>query len=131
MNHRHLRPLAMTLFLLPEGCSPASLKAARVSSAYAQSTDPDIFKKYAGRSLKLSVDQMRALGGTSLPWETRKDRPIYLAAPDFTYAERRPIDEAVRSLEYHNFDVRRPVLQNGELPTDAPFAELRAHSTPT
>ena len=109
---------------LPEGCTPASFKAARVSSAYAQSTDPDVFKKYARRSLKLSVDQMRALGGTSLPWEARRDWPIYLAAPDFSYAERRPIDEAVRSLEYHNFDVRRPVLQNRELPLDAPFAEL-------
>ena len=104
---------------LAEGSLAAGLKASRVSSAYAQTTFPDAFKMFVQRSLRLTVEQMNSLGGISLPWEDRPKYPIYLAAPDFSYADRRAIDEALRSLEYHNFAVRRPVQENGELPQDA------------
>ena len=56
------------------------------------------------------------IGDASLPWENRCRYQIYLAAPDFSYAERRAIDAAIASLTHHNFAVRRPVLENGELP---------------
>lgn len=109
---------------LPEGSLAAGLKATRVGSAYAQTTSPDVFKTYVERSLRLTVEQMGALGGVSLPWEDRPKHPIYLAAPDFSYADRRVIDEALRCLEYHNFAVRRPVEEHGELPPDADIGAL-------
>lgn len=102
-----------------EGNLSAGLKAARVGSAYAQTTFPDLFKTYVERSLRLTVEQMNALGGTFMPWEDRPKYTIYLAAPDFSYADRRAIDEAIRSLEYHNFAIRRPIQEYGELPKNA------------
>ena len=110
---------------LGEGSRSASHKAARISSAYAQTLYPDVFKKYVERALKLTVDEMCEMGGTSLPWEERKKQQIYLAAPDFSYGDRRAVDEAIRSLSYHNFRVRRPVQENGELPKDAGIADLQ------
>lgn len=104
---------------LDEGTQAAGLKAAKVSSAYAQTTYPDTFKTYVQRALKLSVEQLLNLGGTSLPWEDRPQYPIYLAAPDFSYVDRSAIEKAIASLKYHNFVVRRPVQENGELPPDA------------
>lgn len=109
---------------LNEGILSAGLKAARVSSAYSQTTFPDLFKTYVERSLNLSVEEMSDLGGTFLPWEERPKFPIYLAAPDFSYADRRAINEALRSLQYHNFNVRRPVQENGELPLDSNLGAL-------
>ena len=110
---------AAYISFLHEGPLGAGLKATRVSSAYAQTTRPDTFKTYVQRSLKLNVEQMLDLGGTSLPWEDRPNYPIYLAAPDFSYGDRNAIDKALASLKYHNFVVRRPVQENGELPRDA------------
>jgi nucleoside 2-deoxyribosyltransferase len=115
---------AIFLNFIAEGVVAAGLKAARVSSAYAQTTFPDVFKKYVDRSLKLSIEQMTNLGGVSLSWEERPGYQIYLAAPDFSYADRRAIDDAVSSLQYHNFCVRRPVQENGELPKNANIGEL-------
>ena len=111
--------------LRQEGPSAAAWKAARTSSAYAQTTEPDIFHRYVERSLKLTIDQMKNLGGVFLPWEERSKLSIYLAAPDFSCADRRAIDEAVRSLEYHNFRVRRPIQENGELAPEAGLGELK------
>ena len=98
------------------GSVEAGWRATYAAAAYSQTTYPDLFKTYVQRDLKLTVAEMQSLGGVLLPWEKRRDHPIYLAAPDFSYADRRAIDKAIASLTYHNFLVHRPVVENGELP---------------
>jgi nucleoside 2-deoxyribosyltransferase len=107
-----------------EGPVPAAWKAARASSAYAQTTNPDLFEQYVQRGLKLALAQMKDLGGVSLPWEHRKELSIYLAAPDFSHGNRTAINDVIKSLEYHNFWVRRPIKEIGELPPGSGLGQL-------
>lgn len=106
------------------GRAEAGWRATYAAAAYSQTTFPDVFETYVQRDLKLTLDQMRQLGGTSLPWETRNEYPIYLAAPDFTHGDRRAIEKVIASLGYHNFRLRRPVIENGELPAGSNSTEL-------
>lgn len=115
---------AAFVYFLKEGVESASWKAGRVSSAYAQTTYPDTFKHYVDGSLLISVEEMKDLGGVFLPWEKRPHWQIYLASPDFSYQDNQSIEYAVKALEYHNFRVRRPVKENGELEKDAQFGKL-------
>jgi nucleoside 2-deoxyribosyltransferase len=117
---------AVFVSLLGEGAFDAGWKAARAATCYAQTTYPDDFKRDVQRSLALSVDQMRGLGGTVLPWHVRPAFQIYFAAPDFSYIDRTHIEEALRALAYHNFRLRRPVQENGELNPQSPMHEMRA-----
>jgi nucleoside 2-deoxyribosyltransferase len=103
---------------LSNGHVAAAWRANYAAAAYSQTTNPDLFKSYVQRDLKLGLDEMRQLGGVFLPWEERPKQPIYLAAPDFSYADRRAIDRAIASLAYHNFTLRRPIVENGELPVE-------------
>ncbi|EJS4060300.1 TPA: nucleoside 2-deoxyribosyltransferase [Vibrio parahaemolyticus] len=82
---------------------------------YSQTTFPDDFKTLVERSNRVSLEKHKALGGISLPWHIRPSYQIYLAAPDFSYVDRTHLEQAIASLEYHNFIVRRPVIENGEL----------------
>lgn len=116
---------AAYLSALPSGAAEAGWRATRAASAYAQTTFPDDFKKAVQMSLNLSLDDMRGLGGVRLSWETRASLNVYLAAPDFADGERGAIDEVISSLTYHNFQVRRPVQENGELPKDSDFSTLK------
>jgi len=104
----------------------AAWRATFAAAAYSQTTYPDLFKAYVQRDLMLELDEMQGLGGVTLPWEKRREYPIYFAAPDFGYGDRRAIDSALASLEYHNLFVRRPVIENGELPSGAPSAVLQS-----
>ena len=117
---------AVFVSLLDLGVIEAAWKAARAATCYAQTTYPDDFKRDVMRSLALTVDQMRGLGGTVLPWHARKDFQVYFAAPDFSYVDRTHIEEALEALEYHNFRVRRPVQENGELPPQSSIEEMAA-----
>jgi nucleoside 2-deoxyribosyltransferase len=110
---------AAYLASLEEGSVEAGWRATYAAAAYSQTTYPDLFKAYVQRDMKLDTAEMRQLGGVFLPWEKRREHPIYLAAPDFTYIDRRAIDKAIASLTYHNFVVRRPILENGEIPVDS------------
>jgi nucleoside 2-deoxyribosyltransferase/sugar/nucleoside kinase (ribokinase family) len=101
--------------MLDQGPAAAGTVASFVSAAYAQTTEPDIFKKYAQRSLRTGAQTLAELGGTLLPWEMRRSCEIYLAAPDFSDRPRPEIERAVAALEYHNFRLRRPVKENAEL----------------
>ncbi|CAK7054721.1 MAG: hypothetical protein DELT_01164 [Desulfovibrio sp.] len=107
------------------GCIEAGWRASYAAAAYSQTTYPDLFKTYVQRDLELTVDDMQQLGGAYLPWEKRREYQIYLAAPDFSYAKRQAIDTALASLAYHNFFVRRPIVENGELQADSGHAELQ------
>jgi nucleoside 2-deoxyribosyltransferase len=108
-----------------KGSVEAGWRATYASAAYSQTTNPDLFRQYVQRDLKLSLDEMRGLWGTFLPWQQRKTLPIYLAAPDFADADRLAIDRALASLHYHNFCVRRPIVENGELPKGSDAAALQ------
>jgi nucleoside 2-deoxyribosyltransferase len=108
------------------GPTEAGWRATRAASAYAQTTYPDDFRDTVQQSLKLSLQAMRDLGGVFLPWEVRPSLDIYLAAPDFAEGDRKAIEEVIRSLAYHNFALRRPVQENGELAKDSDFATLKA-----
>jgi sugar/nucleoside kinase (ribokinase family) len=70
------------------GLVEAAWRATYASSAYAQTTDLIIFRDYVHRDSKLSLSQLRDLGGTILPWEVRRAYDIYLAAPDFKGPEK-------------------------------------------
>lgn len=110
------------------GYVEAAWRATYAAAAYSQTTDPDLFKTYVQRDLKLTLDDMQQLWGVFLPWKTRREYPVYLAAPEFSYGDRRAIDKTIASLSYHNFVVRRPVVENGELPAgSAPTALLRTY----
>ncbi|WP_321449308.1 nucleoside 2-deoxyribosyltransferase [uncultured Cohaesibacter sp.] len=102
----------------------AAWRGASAATVYSQTTYPDDFKRDVERSLKLSVDELRDLGGTVLPWHARRSFSIYLAAPDFSYIDKPEIDRAIDALKYHNFYVRRPVEENGELPLGSSDAVL-------
>lgn len=108
------------------GPSEAAWRASLTSSAYAQTTEPDTLQTYVRRDMKLPLPQLRDLGGTSLPWESRSEFAIYLAAPDFSNVDRRAIDRAISALKYHNFAVRRPVIENGELPPNSDRIDVAA-----
>ena len=115
---------AAYLTCLSDGPLGAVWRASMAASAYAQTTEPDLFKTYVQRDLRLTVSELQELGGTSLPWDSRRTYQIYLAAPDFKNADRAAIERAISALTYHNFSVRRPVVENGELPKDSDLITL-------
>lgn len=102
----------------------AAWRGMQVATVYSQTTWPDDLRRDVQREFRLTVDNVRQLGGVTLPWHVRPMLPIYLAAPDFSYAGHREIDVALSALEYHNFRVRRPVQENGEAAPNAPLESL-------
>ncbi|MCA9803213.1 MAG: nucleoside 2-deoxyribosyltransferase [Cyanobacteria bacterium HKST-UBA02] len=96
----------------------------QAASRYSQTTDVDDFKRGVQRDLALDVGDVRSLGGVSLPWYDRPALDIYLAAPDFSYVDRHEVEIVVEALKYHNFVVRRPVVENGEAKLGTPPKEL-------
>ncbi|MEP7457518.1 nucleoside 2-deoxyribosyltransferase [Phyllobacterium sp. SB3] len=107
------------------GWEEAAWRGARAATSYSQTTYPDDFRRDVERELKLSLGELRDLGGTILPWHERPFFSIYLAAPDFSYTDKPEIDHAVEALRYHNFNVRRPIQENGELPLASSTSVLR------
>ncbi|WP_315765255.1 MULTISPECIES: nucleoside 2-deoxyribosyltransferase [unclassified Bradyrhizobium] len=116
---------ATFLTALPQGAAAAGWRATYAAAAYSQTTYPDIFRTYVERDQRLSLDDMKSLGGTFLPWSARPLVQVYFAAPDFANADRAAIDQALKALSYHNFAPRRPVVENGELPPNSDPATLR------
>lgn len=111
--------------LSDKGWIEAAWRGCQAATAYSQSTFPDDIKRDVQRGFRLSLNVLQALGGTVLPWHDRQSYSIYLAGPDFSHVEKRELDRAVDSLTYHNFRVRRPILENGELERPASQADLR------
>lgn len=110
---------------IDEGVEAAGYRATMAATAYSRTTYPDDFRNAVERYSKLKVSDLKDLAGTYLPWEARPSYQIYLAAPDFSYQNNPEIDRALDSLTYHNFRVRCPVRENGELPDDSSFGTLR------
>ena len=53
--------------------------------------------------------------GIRVPWNQRKEYPIYMAAPDFDHVDTKNLDDLVEALRYHNFCPRLPVRENGQV----------------
>ncbi len=115
---------AVMLAFSGKGWVEAAWRGCQAATAYAQTTYPDDLWRDVRRSFALSVESLRTLGGTFLPWHDRPRFSIYLAGPDFSYARKPELDRAVESLQYHNFRVRRPIQENGELARPASQADL-------
>ncbi|WP_176212875.1 nucleoside 2-deoxyribosyltransferase [Halomonas sp. BC1] len=108
-----------------KGWVEAAWRGSQAATVYSQTTFPDDMKRDVQRGFRLSVEVLQALGGTVLPWHDRQTYSIYLAGPDFTYVSKQELDHALDSLTYHNFKVRRPILENGELKRPASEADLQ------
>lgn len=106
---------AVMIALSDLGWIEAAWRGSQVASAYSQTTYPDDLKRDVLRGLSVPLEKIKGLGGTLLPWHERQAYSVYVAGPDFSYAYKPEYDQAVSSLSYHNFRVRRPVLENGEL----------------
>ncbi|WP_426344100.1 nucleoside 2-deoxyribosyltransferase [Pseudoduganella sp. R-32] len=115
---------AVMVGLSYKGWGEAAWRGCQAATAYSQTTYPDDLKRDIQRGFKLPIDVVRALGGTALPWHDRQKYSIYLAGPDFSYFDKPELERAVDSLAYHNFKVRRPVQENGEIERPASEAEL-------
>lgn len=109
-----------------KGWCEAAWRGSQVATAYSQTTYPDDLKRDVLRSFEVAVSKLQALGGTRLPWHDRQKFSIYVAGPDFSYTHKPEYDQAVSSLLYHNFRVRRPVLENGELERPAGRLDMSA-----
>jgi hypothetical protein len=107
-----------------KGWIEAAWRGCQAATMYSQSTFPDDIKRDVQRGFRLSLEVLQALGGTVLPWHDRQNFSIYLAGPDFSYVEKQELDHAADSLKYHNFRVRRPILENGELKRPAREEDL-------
>lgn len=94
--------------------------AALIASAYAMTTEPDVFGRDVGAWIREDPAVVGELAGVILPWESRPQANIYIAAPDFDYMDVRPVDDVVAMLRYHNFCPRRPVREFGQLKVDDP-----------
>ena len=103
------------------GALEAAWRGAQVATRYAQTTYVDDLKRDVQRDAQLNLSTLQTLGGTSLPWHDRSALSIYLAAPDFSYEHKPEVDQVVSALRYHNFNLRRPVQEIGELDLDASF----------
>lgn len=106
------------------GWHEAIVRGVQVATAYTQTTFPDDLKLDVTRQFNLDDETFMNLGGCRLPWHERPKYKIYMAGPDFTYINKPEFDSALDSLNYHNFNVRRPVKENGELKRDAALSEL-------
>ena len=116
---------AVMVALSREGWVEAAWRGYQAATVYSQTTYPDDFRRDVQRNFKLSLQTLQDLGGTVLSWHDRRKFSIYLAGPDFSYVNKVELTRAVASLEYHNFKVRRPVLENGELPRPASDVDLQ------
>lgn len=102
-----------------DGWENALAFASWAAAEYAQTTYPDDFQKQVKRLLKANPADLVKMGGVQLPWEERNKVNIYIAAPDFDFVDRLPIEQLVKALEYHNFRPRRPIMENGQMEKNA------------
>ncbi|MBK0378564.1 nucleoside 2-deoxyribosyltransferase [Mucilaginibacter segetis] len=97
----------------------ALVLASWMAGEYAQTTYPDDFKTQADRLLQSNLNELEAMGGVTLPWEQRAKVQIYIAAPDFDFVKREPIEWLCNALTYHHFCPRRPVAEHGQMEVNA------------
>jgi len=92
--------------------------ASFVAADYAGTTYVDDFKRAVQDSLSNSPEAIVRLQGVRIPWERRPAIHVYIAAPDFDFVDRTPIDSICESLRYHNFTPHRPIEEHGQMGKD-------------
>lgn len=103
--------------------------ASSVAAEYACAIYPEELREVSKAVLSIDPHEIANLSGVSLPWERRPGIHIYIAAPDFDWIDRFPIDQVVAALKYHNFTPRLPVRENGQMKTtDSPEVKSRMAS---
>lgn len=94
--------------------------ASCVAAEYATCFQPEELEEAARAVLAIDPNEMAGISGVQLPWEKRPAINVYIAAPDFSWIDRRPIDEVADALRYHNLTPRLPVRENGQMKMDDP-----------
>lgn len=102
------------------------LFASWVAMEYALTTFPDDFKNSVKTLLHTPFEQLREQPGCVLPWDIREKCHIYIAAPDFSFVDTKPIDFLCDCLKYHHFVPHRPIKENGQMSEGADKAERTA-----
>ena len=95
-----------------------------ISSSYASTLDYDFFTNEV-KSILSNGENLSLLRGNSIPWEEREKISIYIAAPDFPYVNKRPLNEVIECLKYHNFRVRLPIQENGLITENSTVEERK------
>lgn len=90
-----------------------------LAAEYASTTQDEVFVRECKRVLAIPSEQIVNLAGVVLPWEVRPRYHVYVAAPDFDFADRVPIEQIAKALKYHNFTPRLPIRENGQMPAAA------------
>jgi nucleoside 2-deoxyribosyltransferase/sugar/nucleoside kinase (ribokinase family) len=93
----------------------AGTYASWIASEYAKTTFMDNFKTSVQNIELIPPKEISEIDGVCLPWDKRNEINIYIAAPDFDYVDTSQIELAVNCLEYHNFTVKRPIKENGQV----------------
>lgn len=96
--------------------------ASYISAHYAQTMDFDVFEASV-KSILNNPDIYTSLEGVRLSWGKRKEKNIYIAAPDFPKVNATPLDQLRIVLEHHNFSPRFPIKENGLVNEDMSFDE--------
>jgi nucleoside 2-deoxyribosyltransferase len=100
--------------------------ASSIAAEYASFTEPEEIYEAANAVLSIDAKEMTHLSGVKLPWERRPDFNIYIAAPDFDWIDKGPIEEIASALRYHNFTPRLPIREHGQMkPSDASDVKSR------
>ncbi len=86
--------------------------AAYCAAKYAETMDFDKFKNNIQDALS-NKGNILSLEGVRLSWEERKNKNIYLAAPDFPTINTDLLTSLSKCLTYHNFKPRLPIRENG------------------
>lgn len=86
--------------------------AAYCAAKYAETMDFDKFKDNIQNAFNEKGDIL-SLDGVRLSWEEKKNKNIYLAAPDFPSINTEILTRLSECLTYHNFKPRLPIRENG------------------
>lgn len=95
-----------------------------IAAEYASTYSFESFIKNVKQWLDIYKRGITNLKGIKLAWEERSKLNIYIAAPDFKLINTEKIEIIARSLKYHNFKPRRPILENGEMNEKENFGKL-------
>jgi nucleoside 2-deoxyribosyltransferase/sugar/nucleoside kinase (ribokinase family) len=87
--------------------------ASLCSSHYASTFSHDIFVLQVKNTASMSAEIINNIHGVRLSWESRSEKHIYIAAPDFPDVDTTLITQVAQSLQYHNFKPHLPVRENG------------------
>lgn len=86
--------------------------SSRISALYAKTLDFSEFTTSV-KGVISNLEDTFCLHGLRLPWNERKSKNIYLAAPDFPSVNTKILNLLYENLVYHNFTPHLPIRENG------------------